>query len=220
MKNIPSSFPSFSPPSRTTLSWIGYVALVCFSSPCFSCFFISNVVLSFKFVPFLIHFFIFTFLHFIVLGGSIIACRFIQRHIVVLESDIDIFKSILLPMRELEQKHISQQVASQRRSVFAPLPGRWRSTILICCVCKFVLGLYLACNSILSDRIRSNMAHVFFSSSFMRRVQNESLICVLNADMFATPLTAFELPYYVVKLAIIWRKHRLHLLVAHALSTN
>ena len=162
MKNIPSSFPSFSPPSRTTLSWIGYVALVCFSSPCFSCFFISNVVLSFKFVPFLIHFFIFTFLHFIVLGGSIIACRFIQRHIVVLESDIDIFKSILLPMRELEQKHISQQVASQRRSVFAPLPGRWRSTILICCVCKFVLGLYLVCNSILSDRIRSNMGSCFF----------------------------------------------------------
>ena len=38
-------------------------------------------------------------------------------------------------------------------------------------------------------------------SSFMCRVQNESPIRVLNADMFATPLTTFELPFYVVELA-------------------
>ena len=48
-----------------------------------------------------------TFSHFVLLGGSIIACRSIQRHIVALESDIDIFKSILLPMRVTEQEHTS-----------------------------------------------------------------------------------------------------------------
>ena len=35
----------------------------------------------------------------------------------------------------------------------------------------------------------------------MCRVQNESPIRVLNADMFATPLTMFELPSYAVELA-------------------
>ena len=39
VESVPSSFPSFSPlpRTRTTLSWIGNVALVGFSSPCFLC---------------------------------------------------------------------------------------------------------------------------------------------------------------------------------------
>jgi hypothetical protein len=51
--------------------------------------FVLYVLIYFLFDPFLIHFFILAYSHFIVLGGSIIACRFIQRHIVALESDID-----------------------------------------------------------------------------------------------------------------------------------
>jgi hypothetical protein len=53
-----------------------------------------------------------------------IACRSIQRHIVALESDIDIYKSVLLPMREPDHDHTSQHVAPQRESVFALPPRR------------------------------------------------------------------------------------------------
>ena len=84
----------------------------------------SDVLNSLVFVSFPIHFLIITFSHLFVLGGSIIACRSIQRHIVALESDIDVFKSILLPIREPKQEHISQQVALQRGSVFAPPPRK------------------------------------------------------------------------------------------------
>ena len=48
------------------------------------------------------------------------SCRSIQRHIVALESDIDIFKSILLPIREPDQEQSSQPSAPPRGSVFAP----------------------------------------------------------------------------------------------------
>jgi hypothetical protein len=78
----------------------------------------------FVFGLFPIRFLILTYLHFVVLGGSIIACRSIQRHIVALESDIDVLKSILLPIREPEQKHTSQHAAPQRGSVFYPSPRK------------------------------------------------------------------------------------------------
>ena len=64
------------------------------------------VLISFVFVPFFIHFFILTYSRFVVLGGSIITSRSIQHHSVALESDIDI-KSIILPIREPKQEHIS-----------------------------------------------------------------------------------------------------------------
>ena len=53
------------------------------------------------------------FSHFVLLEGFVIACRSIQRHIMALELDINIFKSILLSMRETEQEHISQHGAPQ-----------------------------------------------------------------------------------------------------------
>ena len=89
---------------------------------------------SFIFVPFPIHFFMLTFSHFLLLEGSIITCRSIQRHIVAFESDIDIFKSILHPMCEPEQEHISQHVAPQRGFVFAPPPQKMakRNFDLLC----------------------------------------------------------------------------------------
>jgi hypothetical protein len=37
----------------------------------------------------------------------------------------------------------------------------------------------------------------------MCRVQNESPICVLNVDIFATPSTTFELPSYVAELTYL-----------------
>ena len=92
------------------------------------------VLLIFLLVLFPIHSFMLTFSHFVLLGGSIIACRSIQCHIVALESDIDIFKSILLPMRETEQEHTSQHAAPQRGSVFAPPPRKMakRNFDLLC----------------------------------------------------------------------------------------
>ena len=46
-----------------------------------------------------------------------------------------------------------------------------------------------------------NMCSCFFRFFFMFRVQNESPVRVLNADMFATPPLTFELPSYPAKLA-------------------
>ena len=137
MKNAPSSSPSFSPPSqtRTTYSWIRNVALVCSSPLCFSLhYFLRFIFFGFHSLP--IHFLILTYSHFVVLRGSIIVCRSIQCHIVALESDIDVFKSNLLPIREPEQEHTSQHAAAP----FFILPGRWRSAIWICYMPKFVLS--------------------------------------------------------------------------------
>ena len=122
VKNALSSSPSFSPPSqiRTTLSCIGNVALVHSSSLVFVfCFFIS---ILFGFFP--IHFRIFTPLHFFALGCSIITCRSIQRHILAFESDINVFRSILFPFRELERDHMSHHAVPQRGSVCAPPPKK------------------------------------------------------------------------------------------------
>ncbi len=46
--------------------------------------------------------------------------------------------------------------------------------------------------------------HVFGFPSYMCRVQTESPIRVLNADMFATPSTTFELPPYAAQLANVY----------------
>ena len=59
-------------------------------------FLIFDFLISFVFGSFPIHFLILTPSHFDVLGYSIIACRSYQRHIVVFESDIDVFKSNFL----------------------------------------------------------------------------------------------------------------------------
>ena len=85
-------------------------------------FFYTLILFVFGLFP--LHFFILTFLHFVFLGGSIIVCRSIQRivHIVEFESDVDVVKSILLPICELEQEHTLQRVVPQQGSVFAYLP--------------------------------------------------------------------------------------------------
>ena len=89
----------------------------------------SPLLLSFSLVSFSIYSCIFTFMQLVVLGGPLIACRSIQRHIVALESDIDIYKSVMLPIREPDHED---------RFLFL-IPGRWQSAILICRVCKFVI---------------------------------------------------------------------------------
>lgn len=58
------------------------------------------------------------------LGGSIIACRALQRHIVALEADLDIFNAFLLPMRDPDPETTSRVVARPRGSVFAPPPQK------------------------------------------------------------------------------------------------
>jgi hypothetical protein len=75
-----------------------------------------------------------TFHYLVLLGGSVIACRSIHRHIVALESDIDIFRSILLPMRELDHEQSSQKAAPPRGAVFAPPPRKMakRNFDLLC----------------------------------------------------------------------------------------
>jgi hypothetical protein len=42
---------------------------------------------------------------------------------------------------------------------------------------------------------------LIFLSSYMYRSQNESPIRILNADMFATPSSMFELPSYAAEFA-------------------
>ena len=93
-----------------------------------------DILIYFLFVTFHIHFLILTFSHFFVLRGSIITCRSMQRHIVLLESDIDVFKSILLFICEFDQEHTSQQAAPQRGLVFAPPPWKMakRNFDLLC----------------------------------------------------------------------------------------
>jgi hypothetical protein len=80
--------------------------------------------LFFPLISFSIYSRFLTFVQLVVLGGSVIACRSIQRHIVALESDIDIYKSVLLPMCEPDHEHTSQHVGPQRGSVFAPPPRK------------------------------------------------------------------------------------------------
>ena len=101
-----------------------------------SLFFMSllfDLLISFLLGSFPIHFLILIFF-FVVLGGSIIVCRSIQRHIVALELDIDVFKSILLPIRKREQKHTSQYAFLQQGSDFAPPPRKMakRNFDLLC----------------------------------------------------------------------------------------
>jgi len=92
-----------------------------FMSLFFILFFLALLFL-FVLVSFFFHPRILTYTQLVVLGGSVIACRSIQRHIVALESDIDVYKSVLLPLREPDQEHTSHHVAQQRGSVFAPPP--------------------------------------------------------------------------------------------------
>ena len=86
------------------------------------------------FVTFPYQFLVLISLYFVGLGGSIIACCSIQRHIAALKLDIDIFRSILLPFREPNQEHTSQPAPPQRGSVFAPPPRKMakRNFDLLC----------------------------------------------------------------------------------------
>ena len=58
-----------------------------------------------------------------------------------------------------------------------------------------------ACISIFSVPNFWHVLNFFVFSFYIFRVHIESPICILNADMFATPSTTFELPLYVVDLA-------------------
>ena len=105
---------------------------------CVSFFSSYHHFLMFYFSWYLVHFlFISVSLHLkkiVILGGLIIACCSIQRYIEVLESNIDIYNSLLFPMCEPKKQHISQHVAPQWGSVFAPPPRKMakRNFDLLC----------------------------------------------------------------------------------------
>ena len=64
------------------------------------------------------------------------------------------------------------------------------------------------------------MCKIFRIAIYISRVPIESPIHVLNADMFATLSTMFELPSYADNLAHLLAEAPSLLLVALALSTN
>ena len=118
-------------------------------------FFISlfvDVLISFVLVIFSIHFLLLTFSHFVVLGGSIIACRSIQCHIVALHSDIDIFKSIFLLMRKPEQEH-----TFRHHCMLSHNEGRFLETLF---------GIYYFCLSFFSSFIVFPYIFCRFHSTF------------------------------------------------------
>ena len=163
------------------------------------------LVLSFIFVSFSVHSRILTFAHLVLLRGFVIACRSIQRHIVALDSDINIYKSLLLPMREHHQEHTSQRGLNEQplnEARLLLLPARWQRAILICCVRKFLIGYKLAFFRfyLLGLKLLA-LANVILFLSCMFRVQNESPIRVLTEDMFSTPSRTNELSCYAVELA-------------------
>ena len=69
------------------------------------------------------------------------------------------------------------------------------------CVSLFLVSNLLACISIFSVLNFWHVLIFFVFSFYIFRVHIESPICVLNADMFATPSTMFELPLYATDLA-------------------
>ena len=112
-------------------------------------FFILIMFVFYSIVYFYFIFWLFSYPHlarFVVIEGSVIARRSIQQHIVALETDIDIYKSVLLPMREPDQEHTFQHLALQRGSVFDPPPRKMakRNFDLLCAfvVCSYIF-IYL-----------------------------------------------------------------------------
>ena len=158
---------------------------------------------SFLLVSLSIHPHVLTLTQLVVLGASVIACRSIQRHIVALKSDIDIYKFVLLPMREREQEHTSQHLAPQQGSVFAPPPRKMaKRAILICCVRKFVIGFELVLfHSCLIGLKLLALSNVILFLSCMFRAQFQSPICVFTADMFSMPFITFEILCYAAEFA-------------------
>jgi hypothetical protein len=79
-----------------------------------------SFIFSLNFPRFCIHYF--PYLHFALfaLGGSITACRSIERHIVALESDPIIFNAILLPMRDTLPSRTPRSLAPPSSSIFDP----------------------------------------------------------------------------------------------------
>lgn len=165
-------------------------------------------------------FFIFDFidlisLHLDVVGGSVIACRSIQRHIVVFESDIDNFKALFLPMWNLSRNPLLGRLPHTQGPFLLLLLGRWRSAISICYVRKFIVCL----NFFLLVICYFSLFMLFFSSCVFK-VPQESPIHVLTADIFATPSTVFELPLYDAGFATNLRRRGPYLLLILAFSTN
>ena len=166
------------------------------------------LVRSFLFVSFSVDSRVLTFVHLVLLGGSFSACCSIQQHIVALESDIDIYKSLLLSMCEHDLEHTSQRPVPQRGSVFAPPPRKMPKRNFIVCVSYWLwtcfFHFYFYGSKLLA------LSNVILFSSFMFKVQNVSPIRV-TASLLRTCFQC--LPWHSGSLAmllglpIFWRKH-------------
>ena len=141
MKNVPSSSPSFSPPSRTRtkLSWIGNMALVGFF-----------LLISHDFVFYCFVFFYLFHFPFIPLCSPSHISFFKE----VPSLHVDSFNAILLrlswiltfsspssfPCMRLSKNTLLSMLPHNEGWFLLLLSRRWRSAILICCVRKFILG--------------------------------------------------------------------------------
>ena len=79
---------------------------------------------------------------------------------------------------------------------------RWQSAISICCVRKFVVWLLIFFLTIFSFPFFVFFSYIYvFPLSCVFRIPHGSPLRIINADMFATPSIAFELPSYAARLA-------------------
>ena len=68
-------------------------------------------------------------------GGSIIACRSHQWHVVALEAEESIFNAILLPMQDIDPESAPRLPLRPRGSVFAPPPKKKAKNDFDDCLC-------------------------------------------------------------------------------------
>ena len=189
VKSASSSVPSFSPPSRTktTLSWIGNVVLVGSFSSCI-CFlffyfiFIWFLSLSFPY-PHPFAFLCFKMLHHCMPLHSTPYCGAWVRHWCLQVHPPPFSWTWVGP-------HVSPRRPSTRLRFCSSSPEDVEAQFwFVVCVSSL-----LASNSFPFLSFHIGVWN-------MCSIKNESPIRVLNANMFATPSTTFELPSYAAELA-------------------
>jgi hypothetical protein len=114
------------------------------------------------------------------LSDSLIACHSIQRHIVALEADSDIFNTLLHPVRDLDLKPTSRSPHGGGPFLLHLL-RRWRSRVSIFSISKYVVwvqGCLLA----------------FLSTPFLRSYPSSPTTCKIqdNAYHWHRPIYPFE----------------------------
>lgn len=130
-----------------------------------------------------------------VLGDFVIACHSIQRHIVALEADSDIFSTLFHPTRGLDSEPTSrppQRVIHICSTSLEDGKAKFRYSLWVSMLYKFKL---VCLHFFLLHSLFLAFAYViFFPSYWVFRVPRENPIHVLAAVMFVSPPNVFELP--------------------------